>query len=555
MTNPPPPTAANRPRWPWLVLAIGLVWTAAIRVPLILHAADHLDSDLAVDGLTLLDAVEGHWRWHYPGTPHMGILPVLLSYPQAMIWGAGPIALVSGGTVAWLLVVASTFLLAWRGFGPSVASWSIVPLAFSSVGTVWLSGRITGGHLLTLAWHSSALLGLVACLSRGGAWRAGLLGLWCGLGLYLDTMFAFTLAGLAPAAAASWWSRGGTRAGILAALTFVTGLAIGASPREIGRRVDPHDPYNEQFSPVFQQEILAEHARILGLECLPRLIAGYELPGLRATPEGLTPNGRPAPRRPDRVATHPHAPIAAVLSLGLFAASVARLSGETVGGDPAGRAIARGLLLSSGLIFAAFLSNRNIFNSDNYRYLIYLLPPWSLGFGLLMRSLCGRGIGGRASAASLAALLAGTMTASLASWYTGLDWVDDRLAPTPAVPTGRRASGEFTGPLRAPDGSVIARGVTSRVQPEATHVFGDYWDVYRIAFLTGARPNWWHRVVGVPYPTYPNRFPGWSRGLGPDCGALMVLDPAPGWREMLAESWRREGRDPDELDRITIHTP
>ena len=29
-----------------------------------------------------------------------------------------------------------------------------------------------------------------------------------------------------------------------------------------------------------------------------------------------------------------------------------------------------------------FLLIRNIFNSDNYRYLIYLLTPWSLGFGL-----------------------------------------------------------------------------------------------------------------------------------------------------------------------------
>ena len=53
----------------------------------------HLDSDLAVDGLTLLDAVNGHWRWHYPGTPYMGILPMLLSYPQALVWGANPITL------------------------------------------------------------------------------------------------------------------------------------------------------------------------------------------------------------------------------------------------------------------------------------------------------------------------------------------------------------------------------------------------------------------------------------------------------------------------------
>ena len=71
------------PRWPWVVLGLGLVWTVLLRVPLIVNAEDHLDSDLAVDGLTLIDALHGQWRWHYPGTPHMGILPLFFSYPQA----------------------------------------------------------------------------------------------------------------------------------------------------------------------------------------------------------------------------------------------------------------------------------------------------------------------------------------------------------------------------------------------------------------------------------------------------------------------------------------
>ena len=141
------------------MLGLGLVWTVLIRVPLIVNAEDHLDSDLAVDGLTLLDAVHGHWRWHYPGTPYMGITPMLFSYPQALVWGANAITLVSGGTVIWVLVVTSTFWLAWRTFGPEVAGWAIVPLVFSSLGTIWLSGRITGGHLLTWSgttWHSWA---------------------------------------------------------------------------------------------------------------------------------------------------------------------------------------------------------------------------------------------------------------------------------------------------------------------------------------------------------------------------------------------------------------
>ncbi len=54
-----------------------------------------------------------------------------------------------------------------------------------------------------------------------------------------------------------------------------------------------------------------------------------------------------------------------------------------LGRDPARKAISRGTFWSAMLIVAAFLVNRNIFNSDNYRYLIFLLTPWALGFGLV----------------------------------------------------------------------------------------------------------------------------------------------------------------------------
>ena len=57
------------------------------------------------------------------------------------------------------------------------------------------------------------------------------------------------------------------------------------------------------------------------------------------------------------------------------------------------------------------------------------------------------------------------------------------------------------------------------VPPDVSHVFGGYWDVYKMAFLSGGR------VVGIPFPMYPNRFRGWSRGLGPGRGKLLVLLP------------------------------
>ena len=248
MSTLPTEAPVRRPCWPWVALVLGLLWTVLIRVPLVVNAHDHLDSDLAVDGLTLRDAVSGHWRWHYPGTPYMGILPVLVSYPQALIWGAGPITLVSGGTILWLLVVGATFWLAARAYGLDVAGWAILPLVFSSLGTIWLSGRITGGHLLTLVWHTGAFAGLYVCLIRGRWPHAAALGLWCGLGLYLDAMFLFTLAGLVPAALFAWLSTGRSRAGMGMAAVFVAAMLAGLVPREIGQAVDPYDAYPSQFA-------------------------------------------------------------------------------------------------------------------------------------------------------------------------------------------------------------------------------------------------------------------------------------------------------------------
>ena len=174
LMNPSPKTespADSRPSRlvPWLCLLAAVCWSVLLRVPLILNAPVHLDSDLAVDGLTLQEAVAGHWRWHYPGTPYMGIGAVLLSWPQARIWGASPKTLVSGGTVAHVLLIAAVFTLAWRVFGRSVAIGSLVPLTFASTGVLWLSGRITGGHLLIVAWSA----GPGCCCTRRGCAAAG----------------------------------------------------------------------------------------------------------------------------------------------------------------------------------------------------------------------------------------------------------------------------------------------------------------------------------------------------------------------------------------------
>jgi hypothetical protein len=480
MTDPiaPPP---RHPLWPWAILILALAWSSLIRVPLVLNAADHLDSDLAVDGLTLMEAVDGHWRWHYPGTPHIGTPPVLLSWVQAKIWAPSPITLVSGGTIAWALVVTASFLACWSGFGPKAAAWSLVPLAFGSTGVLWLSGRITGGHLLVSAWHAAAIAGFGFTLSRPSAWRAAALGLWCGLGLYVDSMFVVTLTSIGVASAWAWAATGFGRSGLVALGSFLPALFLGFTPYLAGKHFEPHDAYAEQFAPIYEPSVLAGHAKILLLDCLPRLAAGHRLPGFQAEPDPSTLPGRSPNRGSSPVG--PVALVATVMGLGLFFASFLMLTFNR--GMPADRArstVKRTLVLASVGVVVGFILNRNIFNSDNYRYLVFLIPAASTGFGLLAARLSSRGAGGLALASALGAALALTMTLDTAEYYRGFGWIDEGVRPV----------------RRVVDDPTLA---WLDAHPGVTHLFAGYWDAYRLAFLTGGR------VEGVPFPVFPDRFP------------------------------------------------
>jgi hypothetical protein len=579
MTKPIPDAMARPISWPWVVLGLGLVWAALIRVPLILNAEDHLDSDLAVDGLTLLDATHGRWRWHYPGTPYIGIVPIFFSYPQALAWGANAVTLVSGGTVIWLALIGATFWLARKAYGPAVGAWAILPLVFSTPGTIWLSGRITGGHLLTLVWHTLALVGLHACLTRGGWLRAAALGFWCGLGLYLDAMFLFTMLPLMAAAVVAWIVQGRTRAGVIAAGVFIAAACGGLLPREIGRWVDSFDAYPAQFELTFDRAALLEHSRLLGYHCLPRLLAGVEFHNIQRQITGAArPSGTrssPAAASRDSVVQRSVMEGSAVLVLVVFVIGFIRLWRDPARrADLARKAVGRSVCWSSLLIVAAFLVNRNIFDSDNYRYLIHLVTAWTLGFGLLCGDLTRQGKPRLIGACVAASLFGALMTATTFRWYHGdRGYITDRAWPI-RIPVQPWA--QFSVEARQRAGSPRTR-YQYTVPAEVTHVFGGYWDVYRIAFLSGGR------IAGIPFPMYPNRFPGWSRGLGPGQGTLLALPPdlesrlgspqldggpvnrntrrpvrisdSSFWFDPLMTVWQGDGRAPSELKQVRVLIP
>ncbi len=131
-----------------------------------------------------------------------------------------------------------------------------------------------------------------------------------------------------------------TRAGNWRSLmAVVLALVVGLLPKIVGRRVDPYDAYNEQFAPIWKADVLLDHARILALDCLPRLIAGHRLPGFAAEPGGIGPDGRALPGGGDVASVS-----AVTLGLGLFLLAVPVLASR-IGIIPtrAGRAVGRAL--------------------------------------------------------------------------------------------------------------------------------------------------------------------------------------------------------------------
>lgn len=503
----------QRQRWRALaILAVACGWIILVRIPLVLNADAHLDSDLAVDGLTLVDATHGIWRWHYPGTPHIGILPVAFSLPQAAVWGANVWTLTSGGVVAYLLAVIAIFALAWRVFGCRVACWSLVPLAFASTGVVWLSGRVTGAHFTAVAWTAITLLLLANFARAGRLWRAFILGLWAGVGLYVDNISLLALLAIAPSLAYVATAHRNTRSassvwgdillsivGLAPLVLAAAGTLLGYQLQVIGERADPHNPYGAQFESILRAEsnhqrdwnaiktMAQEHVRLLFAECFPRLISGHKLPGLQTDPTPETFRGRVAPRDPPQWEAIPIA--TTIVTLGLAAGALWTLivrrqpavCSESPSQSLARRAVVAALVLFLALYSGAFLMNRNIYNSDNYRYLVVLIIPLAIGSGLLLERLSARGRAAHWATLTAIVVFGALVTLDTARWYQRFGWVDSRGVPVHVA---------------APDPAVA----WLEAHPEIDSIFGNYWDVYRLSFLTGGR------VTGVPYRNYPDRF-------------------------------------------------
>jgi hypothetical protein len=482
-----------------LIVIVGFAFW--LRLPMMIHADRHLDSDLAVDGLVLREYLRtGKLDGTYPGTPHISTLPVFLSLPASWFWGDSPATLVFAGVASAILMIIPVFLMARKAYGTIPAILAGLVLASGGLGQVWLSARVTGGHLLAAAWLAWIWWIWTRLIeSRSLSVWIGF-GLVCAIAVFSDRIFLLGLAGIGLASLAAVpvyretlpRTRRTKQAGIfllsLAACGFLlNGLAASnAVPA-----------YEGQFAVTTVPEVLIEHVRLLFLECLPRLLIGRILPdgatGVTFTHPGLISN--------DAIAGK--SPLVWIL-LGLFVvALVARIvskgdgksSDTAIGRDPRWLGPLRfGLCATTVLTFLAFVLNRNIFNSDNYRYLVLLLP----GFGLAVARITSAGPRQSLRRVLLIAFVA-LLTLDTLYWQTKVGFRAG-FSPAPRSARARPESPVDLVDLLRADPPVIAGEFEA-----------DYWEVYRALYLADLPID-----RGQPFGFFPNRFfaPGSASRIG-----------------------------------------
>lgn len=487
-----------------LALAVFLRW------PMMTAAERHLDSDLAVDGLTLRQFVEeGKWRWHYPGTPHIGTAPMLLSLPAVAIWGEGSASLVFAGVAANLLLISGVYLLVLKAYDRTSALVSGLLLAAGGLGQVWLSARVTGGHLLAAAWLAWAWYFWAGLIHRNAIFPWIVFGLFCGLGLWVDSIFLLGLAGLFFASLAEAWKFRKTvslKRRLAQAMLFSMMLPVGPLLTSLG---DGENVYGDQFQLITDVPSLIDHTKILFLQCLPRLAFGRSISGK----DEIT-----WPDQPFKNATSWQI-IAALVALTMTAVLLKSASKKKPVSDWSSwlGSLWLGLFCMFILNLAAFIFNKNIFNSDNYRYLVCLLPMIGLVYAGLVVSGHFRQIN-----IAILLLIACILGYDVYQWQKHAFLRDSETAGDQSSVTGD----VIALPRRKFTYNQIFISQASGSPPLVNGTFeADYWIVYKSMYL-------YHLSIssGRPFGFYPDRF----KSISPKNPLYVVISDNETSRRMLA---------------------
>lgn len=472
-------------------LATILAFAFWLRLPMVVHADRHLDSDLAVDGLVLREYLRtGKLEASYPGTPHIMTLPVFLSLPAVKVWGDSAASLVFAGTAAAMLMIVPVFLLARKAYGLVPALLAGLLLAAGGLGQVWLSARVTGGHMLAAAWMGWIWWLWTLLIGRRSVLAWYVFGMICAIAFFSDRIFALGLAALGLATLAAIRPYRSTVSGSIRkkqAAMFLFSLV--AHSLLLADKALPYaTAYGDQFAMTTDTTAILGHLRLLLLECLPRLIFG------RVLPSGSTAVTFTHPGSISNEAITAESPIvwilAAIVSLLILMSLFSERDPETggVSSNPNDLrwlgSLRIGLWVTTLLTFLAFVLNRNIYNADNYRYLVLLLP----GLGMAVSRIAAAG---RRQSLRRGLVLA---IASLLTFDT-LVWQANVGFRSGSMPAARNDSKSQAGAVDLVD---ILKSNPNVVTADFE---ADYWEVYRALYLADLTID-----QGQPFGFFPNRF-------------------------------------------------
>ncbi|MBI1323556.1 hypothetical protein GC170_10270 [bacterium] len=462
-----------------------------LRLPMIVHADRHLDSDLAVDGLVLREYLRtGDLEWAYPGTPHIMTLPVFLSLPAVRVWGDSAASLVFAGTAAAMLMIVPVFLLALKAYGFVPALLAGLVLAAGGLGQVWLSARVTGGHMLSAAWLGWIWWFWTHLISRRSVLIWYVAGLICAIAFFSDRIFGLglaalglaTLAAIRPYKATVSVSIRKNQAAIFLFSLAAHSFALNDLALSIGTA------YGDQFAITDAPEAIVAHLRLLFLECLPRLIFGRVLPdgatGVTFTHPGVISNDTITGKSPIVWV------LLGIAITAVMARSVSKRKLKTV--DILSQSDDRrwlgplrfGLWATTLLTFLAFVLNRNIYNSDNYRYLVLLLP----GLGIAVARIAAAGPR-QSLRRGLVIAFAIILTLDTLVWQSNVGFRSGFL-PASRDPSKASAESADLVDILKSNPSVITADFEA-----------DYWEVYRALYLADLPID-----RGQPFGFFPNRF-------------------------------------------------
>lgn len=198
-------------RLPLLALLLILGASLVPRLPILWNADISFNSDEAANALVIKHMLEGkgftlyNWGVHYHG-----IVEGLLAIPFTGLFGFTPLAFKLAAVTGFLLLVAATYLLGRRLYGPAQGLAAAALLVVFSPHLVMWSTLASVGYLLVAGWGSLTVAHLAATRQRPTPEIPGrivALGLLVGFGLYIYEVYLIyvvLLAGFALTASFLW---------------------------------------------------------------------------------------------------------------------------------------------------------------------------------------------------------------------------------------------------------------------------------------------------------------------------------------------------------------